>query len=130
MIIVLVFLIVILSIACSDEDPDGKEILNMERNFVKEEYEEQYKTTTDQITVKKNHVYTFNLSAILSSGTVNISIIDPNGVKLWNKVIGSDDLFEEKVVLSDIPKGDCKIVIEINKETEGKVTYIVKERWK
>jgi hypothetical protein len=118
------------SVACkSNDDPEGEEILNIERNFAKSEYEEQYKTSVDEITVKKKHIYTFDFSATLSSGSVSVSIVDANDGKLWDKEIKSGD-YQEKVSLSDIPPGICKIVIDINKDTEGHIAYIVKEKKK
>jgi hypothetical protein len=129
-IFVMAFLIVMLSAACqANDDPYGKEILNMERNFAKSEYEERYKTSFDEITVKKKHVYTFDFSATLSSGSINIAVVDANNNKLWNKEIKDSD-YQEKVSLSDIPPGICKIVIDINEDTEGHIAYIVKEKKK
>jgi len=128
--LILVFLIAMLSVACKgNDDPDGEEVLKMERNFVKSEYEERYKTLVDEITVKKNYVYTFDFSATLSSGSINIAVVDANNNKLWNKEIKGSD-YQEKVSLSDIPPGICKIVIDINKDTEGHIAYIVKEKKK
>lgn len=128
--LILVFLIAMSSVACkSNDDPEGEEILNIERNFAKSEYEEQYKTSVDEITVKKKHIYTFDFSATLSSGSVSVSIVDANDGKLWDKEIKSGD-YQEKVSLSDIPPGICKIVIDINKDTEGHIAYIVKEKKK
>lgn len=107
---------------------EEKEVLNVEYNIFKEEYEEKYNCIKETLVMKKGYSYQFNWEVTLSTGTCKLDVIDAGEKKLWEKEVSYDYLLEETCELQSDTEGDASIEMSINKETEGKVKLVVTEK--
>ncbi|HAU84793.1 MAG TPA: hypothetical protein DCW90_04620 [Lachnospiraceae bacterium] len=107
---------------------EEKEVLNIQYNLFKEEYEEKYNCIKEKVAMKKGYVYQFDWEVTLSTGTCKLDVKDAGEKNLWEKEVSNDKPLEESCKLQSDMEGDANIQMSINKETEGKIKFVVTER--
>ena len=55
---------------------EEKEVLNVEYNIFKEEYEEKYNCIKEKVVMKKGYAYQFNWEVTLSAGSCKLDVQD------------------------------------------------------
>lgn len=107
---------------------EEKEVLNVEYNIFKEEYEEKYNCIKEKVVMKKGYAYQFNWEVTLSTGISRLGVKDAGEEKLWEKEVSYENPLEETCELQSGTEGDASIEMNINEETEGKIKLVVTER--
>lgn len=107
---------------------EEKEVLNVEYNIFKDEYEEKYNCISEKISMKKGYDYQFEWEVTLSTGTCKMEVKDAGKKNLWQKEVSKDNTLEENVYLQSETEGDASVQININEDTEGKIKLVVTEK--
>lgn len=107
---------------------EEKEVLNVEYNIFKDEYEEKYNCISEKLAMKKGCDYQFEWEVTLSTGTCKMEVKDAGEKNLWQKEVSKDNALDENVYLQSETEGDASVQININENTEGKIKLVVTEK--
>lgn len=107
--------------ACSETNEEYEVVQGFERHFIPEEYDSEYNTISEKLTLDAGNRYQLQLNAGCESGTMEIRVMCGNADEKQYHV-DSGSPCNELLTIPENTSGAVTIIISIQPDTKGDVT--------